>query len=186
MVFGLSRNRKQRLNIVKAISLARIVEGKLLMMEERLKASMNDRFKELVENHYLNDKSYSSMLAAEIAERRKLLNAISSLRLGVERLRIRLETIRDIGATAELARGLTSMLRELKGNAAVAVPEISVMLGELEESVLELTTEALPIGGMQTSPGSTGIEDPDVKAILREAAEVAAERKRTLAQQGET
>lgn len=61
MVFGLSRNRKQRLNIVKAISLARIVEGKLLMMEERLKASMNDRFKELVDNHYLHADSLISI-----------------------------------------------------------------------------------------------------------------------------
>ncbi len=172
-------DKEKRISLIKAISSARMIEGKLIMLENRLESSINTRFKELVEAQAANS-IYKTTLADEVADRKRLLNSIRTLRLSIERLRVRLETIRDVGFAANLIAGLKDMIADVKRNIVSNIPELGVMLGDLEEYIMDVCEETR-IAGLEVNMTGVEYNSDEVKAILREAAEVAAEKEKRTA-----
>ena len=173
MIKKWKNEREFKIRLLRAISAIRVIEARIGYIEERMSQSIEDAYNKLIKLQERNESSAASLLAAEIAEKKKVYESILSFKLGLEKLRLRLESIRDVGYSLTLMKGLEKIIKDIKKNVALNLPELSILYTELEEKLNELDIET-------QIPDSEGIPldikeitDDEVKSILKEASEIA-------------
>ncbi len=166
-----------RFKLIQTISYLRTMENKVRFIEERVRSNSEKGFKEIVKHYSNGSRELAEALASEVAEQRKLAETIARFRLGIERIRLRLETLLDIGGTAEMLKEIAPMLSDLKKTGIEAVPEFGIMFSELQNKLIDLGFEmdsGLTFPGF-SAPNIEASSD-EVKKILLEAKEIAKER----------
>ena len=171
------KEKVDRLKLIQTISFLRVVENKIKFIEDRIRGNSEKRFQELVSHYSSGGDEYAKIIASEVAEQRKLANMIARMRVGVEKIRLRLETILEIGGTVELLKDISPMLKDLKKLGIQAVPEFGIMFTELQNKLADMgveidTTTYLP----SSTPTTINAESDDVARILEEAREIASEK----------
>ncbi len=177
-MFG-HKKKLDRLKLVQTISHLRVMENKIRYIEDRIRRNAEEKFNELIKHSSRHDKSMAQIIANEVAEQRKLAESIEMLRLSIERVRLRLETILDVGGTVDMLKSLSPLLKDVRKTSVGAIPEIGLMFSELEEKLTELGVE-MDTSPIYESPGTGVVEvnSEDIQKILREAEEMAAEREK--------
>jgi len=165
-----------RLKALRAVYSLRLLELKLSSLEGRVQAELELAKSTLAKLQAHGMHAEAAALAAEAAEKEKILRTAAFMRASVERIRARLETMLEAGVVVGALKDLEGMLSELKKSGLSSLPELSLMISDAEAKIAELVEE-LP--SVEAAPASSGPVHDEVKMILKEASEVAALRERS-------
>jgi len=138
---------------------------------------LRDRDKELLEKtvkaYIAKDFARATIYANEVAELRKMAKIVLASRLALEKVKIRLETIRELGDVAAVMAPIIPILKGLKSQLAGIIPEISV---ELEEITNSMNSMLMELGQVTTTALSSPMLTEEAKRVLLEAQALAEEK----------
>jgi len=165
-----------RLRIEKSLSLLRSQLEKLDAKYKELIARSRLYFEKCIEALIANDEDRARIYASEIAELRKLANAIMHSHLILLQVRIRLESILELGEILVLVKPLLTMLESVKDEVSGIIPEASENLRSLAYVIEDFI--ATSEGGVNTpdAGSESSLLSDEALTVLQEAKRIAAEK----------
>ncbi len=170
VIRGLFGSRDSNREVKKRLIAAKIrLEETLEKVEEainRLKSRDAELFANAVKALTRNDDVKASIYAGEIAEIRRIIKTLTTVKYAIEKVKIRLETIQELEDVGLNLIPLITVVKNIKDWAAQLIPEVSMHLDEALNSMQELVTVSsnLPERTMINIPQSA-----DAVKILEEA-----------------
>jgi len=151
--------------------------SKLEVINEKLKKKHDMIFEKIVNAQTNNKNSYAHAYAGELAQVRKMKNMVSGAKLSMEQIKLRLDTVSELGDVVvtlspcmSIIRGLAPSLRGIMPEANASMQDLSKILGDV-------------MSGSSVNMGNTlslGAEpNIDTLAILEEAHSVIAGQTRS-------
>ncbi len=117
----------------------------------------------------------ASMYASECAEIRKMAKVILQSQLALEQVALRLETVLHYGDVAQAMRPVASVVRTIKTQLEGVLPDVSMELASVNESLEYLVTE---VGEATDQSFDISVSGEDAQRILSEANIVAEQKMR--------
>ena len=155
------------------------MEQQILRLEQahnKLKQSHEHIFKKIVEAKLTRNESKARTYAAELTEIRKVRDRIGNAKLSMEQIKLRLNTVSELG---DIVVTLSPCMSLIKGLA----PSISTLMPQMHTSMEDLTNmfgDMLTDSSMsQESMTPTYQGNTDTDAILQEAHDVIEGKTRT-------
>ena len=164
-----------RLRIEKSLSQLRGQIERLNNKYRELAARNKLYFEKCIEALVAKDEERAKIYASEIAEIKKLAKIIVHSQLVLLQIRIRLESILELGEVLVLVRPLITLLENVRTEIADVVPEASENLRSLANTIENFITESETY---VEPPPSQALEELSDEAnfILNEARRIAAEK----------
>ena len=133
-----------------------------------------DLFQRCVGAQLSNDAAHARIYANECAEIRKIAKVVLGSELALERVILRLETVREFGAIWADIAPVLGIVKDTKSKIAGIVPQVASELDEVNNLLQEMTTEE----GIQDVTTTTPAEATDAEAqkILEETGVIAEEK----------
>lgn len=172
------KKKLDRKKVAKTVASLRVMENKLRFIESKLERGIDEKMQDLIKVNELYGKEFAMQVAAELAERKRILANMKSMRISVERVRLKFETLLDMDVTVDMVKDVIPLIADLKKSFSKAAPELSIMFSELEERLNDMGIEIgsyAQLEGPTTFPVDSGRE---VESIMREAAEIAKTREK--------
>jgi len=152
--------------------------SKLEGINEKLKKKHDMIFEKIVNAQRNNKIGYAQAYAGELAQVRKMTNMISGAKLSMEQIKLRLDTVSELGDVIvtlspcmSIIRGLAPSLRGIMPEANASMQDLSQILGDV------ISGASLNIGDSM----SIGVEtNADTMAILEEAHSVIAGQTKSI------
>lgn len=119
------------------------------------------------------DNSLASMYANECAEIRKIVKITLHSELALEQVSLRLETVKEFGDIAYTMGSVSGVVGLLKDNLRNVIPEVSLKLGEIHDSLEDMVVE---VGEATEQTVDTEAASSEAQRILTEA-NIIAEQK---------
>jgi len=140
----------------------------------RLKARDKALFDECELMIRRGDRNRALIYACEVAELRKLIRTVKNAQLAIERVILRLETIREVEAVTRDLRSLLDVTQKVTAELAEVMPDVAYQMSKMNEVVSEVLSETV----LSSNPPITtvALQTEEVKAILNDAVSVAEER----------
>ncbi|MDR0797308.1 MAG: hypothetical protein LBE70_01095 [Nitrososphaerota archaeon] len=136
MDFGLSKNSPPIRDVAnKSITTLRIQQSKLDQASYRLKERDRILFKACTDAASKDNRDKASMCATELAEVRRLAKFLTGMHLSIERVVLRLETIRELSDIVVDLRPALKLLQNVSSDLGQIMPSVS--------SELSLVTDAI-------------------------------------------
>ncbi|WP_449463326.1 Snf7 family protein [Tardisphaera miroshnichenkoae] len=161
---------KERINhiIYRLNTQKQILEQTAYKMEQRDK----EFFEKVTEALINKDEARAKMYANECAEVRKMAKVVLRSQLALEQVALRLETIEEFGDVAVSMAPLAQVVGSIRGELSGVMPTVSFELGEINETLGQLVTEA-----GEASGASYDVEaSEEARKILDEAGAVAEQK----------
>jgi len=175
-LFG--KKKLDRAKLARTVATLKVMENRLRFIEGKLERGIEEKMQEIIKVNELYGKDFAMQIAAELAERKKVLAGIKAMRVSVERVRVKFETMLDLNTSIDIAKEVLPLVSDLKKSFTKAAPEISIMFTELEERLNEMGIEIGSYAQLE-GPASIPIDGgAEVDSILREASEVASAREK--------
>jgi len=137
--------------------------------------SLDEKDAKLFSRIVLAKKNHDSMtgkvLANELVELRKNKKILSTMKLSLEQVNLRLSTVQDLGDTMVSLRPILATMNALKPALGRIMPEVSREF----ESLFGILNESIS-GSFEGSFESDSVSNEETENILREAAAVAGNR----------
>jgi len=148
---------------------------KLRTRYQNMLSRSKEYFERCIEALVARDNERAKMYAVEIAEIKRLADIVMRCCLVLEQIKVRLETILELGEVMGLIVPLTSIIEAVEKEVSLVVPEASNSLRELVETIEDFTSsstyvDTVPTGDIQINK--------DAEDILEEARRIAAEQVR--------
>lgn len=170
---GIVASDSRYLEIVTAL---KIQSEKLNRTAQRLIARGKDLFEQCVRAQQEGDMGRATIYANEIAQLRKMSRVVVRSQLSLEKVILRLETVKEFGDVMHVLGPATAIIKHVQSDLAGVVPEVAENLRYVDEMLEGLIIEAGTVTGSITSVSTS---DGEAQKILQEAAEVAAQRMKT-------
>ncbi|MEN3048155.1 MAG: Snf7 family protein [Candidatus Caldarchaeales archaeon] len=154
----------------------RIQSDKLNRTVSRLSARAKELFEQCVRAQQEGDVSRATIYANEIAQLRKMSRVVVRSQLSLEKVILRLETVKEFGDVMHVLGPATAIVKQVQSDLAGIVPEVAQNLRYVDEVLEGLIAEAGSVSGTVVS---VSIADPEAQKILQEASEIAAQRMKT-------
>ncbi|MEK0320838.1 MAG: hypothetical protein QQN61_07075 [Nitrosopumilus sp.] len=146
--------------------------SKLEVINDKLKRKHDMIFEKIVNAQRNNKNSYAQAYAEELAQVRKMTNMVSGAKLSMEQIKLRLDTVSDLGDVIvtlspcmSIIRGLAPSLKGIMPEANASMQDLSQILGDV------MSGSSLNLGESM----SIGVEtNADTLTILEEAHNVIA------------
>ena len=164
---------KERIN--KTVFRLKLVQRKLEDSHLRSEQKYKKLFSKCVEAQRAKDQTTAIMYANESAQIRTIAKTLTGAQLAVEQVVLRLETVSDFGDIAAEIMPAAETIRALKGRLQGIIPEVSMQLGFINESLDSLVLEAGEATGTNWNTMASGDE---AEKILLEATTVAEQKIR--------
>ncbi len=159
---------KPRIQI--AIKKLKFQISKLDNMLIKLKERDGKIFQRIVEATQQHDTQTTKVLSNELAEIRKVTKILSSARIALERIELRLTTTSDIGDTVLTIMPTMGLMKNLKSSLGKIMPGAEQEISQMADMLGGFMTESF------AGDGAFGIDDStntESEKILQEAAAVA-------------
>ncbi len=150
---------------------------KLEGINEKLKKKHDMIFEKIVNAQRNNKTSYAQAYAGELAQVRKMTNMVSGAKLSMEQIKLRLDTVSELGDIVvtlspcmSIIRGLAPSLKEIMPDANASMQDLSQILGDV------ISGSSLNMGDSMSIGAET---NADTLAILEEAHSVIAGQTKT-------
>ena len=151
---------------------------KLDGINEKLKKKHDMIFEKIVNAQKNNQDGYAQAYAGELAQVRKMTNMISGAKLSMEQIKIRLDTVSELGDVVvtlspcmSIIRGLAPSLKGIMPEANASMQDLSQILGDV------MSGSSFAMGdGMSISADTNA----DTLAILEEAHSVIAGQTKSI------
>ena len=139
----------------------------------RLQQRDRELFEKTISAYMSKDKARAVIYASEVAEMRKMAQIVIASRLALEKVILRLETIRELGDVAVVMAPVVSVLKDLKSQLAGIIPETAL---ELEEITNMMNNMLYEIGEASHTSINISIMNEEAKKILLQAQAIAEEK----------
>ncbi|MDH5362594.1 MAG: hypothetical protein OEY99_04650 [Aigarchaeota archaeon] len=150
--------------------------GRLKLRTDGMNMKSREVFELCVRAHQERDEQRAVAYANELAEARKFQSSALRNQFSLESVILRLETIKDFSEIEKALVPAGAILNHVRGDLRGIVPEVADGLNGVEQRLADIMVE------FGTVPGSSlalTTKDEEAAKILREAAEVAAQRTRS-------
>ncbi|MEK0320357.1 MAG: Snf7 family protein [Nitrosopumilus sp.] len=127
-------------------------------------------FKRIVEATQKHDTQTSKVLGNELAEIRKVIKILSSARIALEQIELRLTTCSDLGDTVVAMMPTMGLMKNLKSSLGKIMPGAEQEIGQMAEMLGGFMSESFSGDATFGVDDSTNAESEN---ILKEAAAVA-------------
>jgi division protein CdvB (Snf7/Vps24/ESCRT-III family) len=155
-----------RLNVVQ-----KRVEDSRLRMEHKYKTL----FSKCVRAQEAKDSASAIIYANECAQIKKMAQVILTSSVALEQVALRLDTVKDFGDVAVAVMPAVAIVNTLKGRLSGILPEVSMQLGQIGQTLDTLTLEVGQATGQTWSSAPAG---EDAERILAEASVIAEQKLR--------
>ena len=132
-------------------------------------------FKNVVTSLAKHDTQHAAVYANELTEVRKMGKMVTQAQLALEQISLRLGTIKDLGEIATTLAPAVSVMRNMKEDLRVALPEADREIGELSGLLSSVLVDAGTTGGISLN---FDVANEDAQRVLDEASAVAEQRMR--------
>jgi division protein CdvB (Snf7/Vps24/ESCRT-III family) len=149
---------------------------RLEQMYSKLQQRDRDLFQRCVGAQVSKDFDHAKIYANECAEIRKIAKVVLGSQLALEKVILRLETVKDFGDIMVQMAPVMSIVKDTKSKIAGIVPQVATELEEVNDTLADLANEATA----ETTIAEFPIEasDDEAKKILEETGLVAEQRVR--------
>ena len=141
--------------------------SKLESINEKLRKKHDVIFEKIVNAQKNNKNGYAQAYAGELAQVRKMKNMVSGAKLSMEQIKLRLDTVSELGDVVvtlspcmSIIKGLSPSLNGIMPEANASMQDLSQILGDVMSGSSMNMTDTMSVG-TETSP--------DTLAILEEA-----------------
>jgi len=141
---------------------------------DRLKTRDSDCFRTCVRCIEAGETERAKIFAGEIAEVRKLSSLVLHSQLVLERMKLRLETMHEIGDIVGDLVPMMTVVEQVREEVLHVIPEAESVLAEVNESLETLFSTS--VGAVVSQQELTPELDEEARRILLEARELAANR----------
>lgn len=115
-----------------------------------------------------HDRSKAVIYANELAELRKAVKSISTAKLALEQIILRLSTVRDIGDIMVAISPAMSVVKGVKENITQVLPQAESELAEIQDMLTKILVDAGQMTGLTVD---FRVANEQAEKILREAEE---------------
>jgi len=130
-------------------------------------------FKGVVTALAKHDSQHAAVYANELSEVRKMGKMVTQAQLALEQISLRLGTITDLGEIATTLAPAVSVIRTMKEDLRVALPEADGVMGEISGLLSSVLVDAGTTGGISLNFDAA---NEDAERVLAEASAVAEQR----------
>ncbi len=162
-----------RHRIAMALFKIKVQKNRMEYTLNRLQDRANNLFEKVVDAQVKKDTTRAAMYAAEVAEIRKVAKSIMSAVFALERISLRLETVRDVGDLVTALGPVVGVVKEVKANLMGVMPEVAFELMEVDEL---LQSTVMELGEFTGVPASNFMVTEEAKKVMEEAALIAEQR----------
>jgi division protein CdvB (Snf7/Vps24/ESCRT-III family) len=148
---------------------------KLEQMYTRLEQKDRDLFQRCVGAQVSKDLAHARIYANECAEIRKIAKVVLGSQLALEKVLLRLETIKEFGDVMQHMGPVMGIVKETKEKIQGIVPQVATELDEVNGVLQDLTDEA---GQVEAKAMPIETADQDAKKVLEETGLIADQRLR--------
>jgi len=159
--------------ITKTVYSLNMVQHKLEDSHLRIEQKHKTLFNKCVRAQEAKDTQTAVMYANECAQVRKIVQTIITSKLAMEQVILRLETVRDFGDVAAEIMPAASIINAVKSRLAGVIPEVSMQLGSISQTLDSLVLEAGEATGQTWNAMASG---EDAERILSEASAIAEQK----------
>jgi division protein CdvB (Snf7/Vps24/ESCRT-III family) len=148
---------------------------KLEQMYTRLEQKDRDLFQRCVGAQVSKDIAHARIYANECAEIRKIAKVVLGSQLALEKVLLRLETIKEFGDVMQHMGPVMGIVKETKEKIQGIVPQVASELDEVNNVLQDLSDEA---GQVETRAMPVEAADENARKVLEETGLVAEQRLR--------
>lgn len=130
-------------------------------------------FKNVVSSLARHDSAHATVYANELSEVRKMGKMVTQAQLAMEQISLRLGTIREMGEIANTLAPAVSVIKNMKQDLSMALPEADREIGEISGLLSSVLVDSATVGGISLNFDAA---NEDAQKVLDEAAEVAEQR----------
>jgi division protein CdvB (Snf7/Vps24/ESCRT-III family) len=149
---------------------------RLDQMYTKLQQRDRDLFQRCVGAQVSKDTEHARLYANECAEIRKIAKVVLGSQLALEKVILRLETVKDFGDIMLQLAPVMSIVKDTKSKIAGIVPQVATELEEVNDTLADLTNEATTETVMPELPIEA--TDDEAKKVLEETGMVAEQKLR--------
>jgi division protein CdvB (Snf7/Vps24/ESCRT-III family) len=130
-------------------------------------------FKSVISSLAKRDAQHATIYANELAEVRRMGKMETQAQLAMEQISLRLGTITDLGEIASTLAPAVSLIRNMKDDLSMALPEADRQIGEISGLLSSVLVDASTTGGISLNFDAA---NEDAQKVLEEASEIAEQR----------
>lgn len=168
-------NKPLKERIVKAVYNLQIQKDKLENTLNKLQRRDRQVFEKCIGAHLSNDRAHAVMYANECAEIRNMAKLIMSAQLSIERVILRLETVKEFGDIMAQLSPVIGIVNEISKKLSGVVPEVSNELDKVHRILNQTVLET----GVSTQRADTPhVLNEEAQRIIEEASIIAEQKIR--------
>jgi len=164
-----------RERITQTVFRLNMVQRKLEDSRLRIEQKHKTLFSKVVRAQESKDSQTAVMYANECAQVKKIAQTIISSQLALEQVVLRLDTVKDFGDIAAELMPAASVIRSVKGRLSGVIPEVSMNLGTISQTLDSLVLE---VGEATSSSWNAMSSGEDADKVLAEASMIAEQKVR--------
>jgi len=146
--------------------------SKLQVINEKLQTKQDMIFGKIVKAQRNNKNAYAQAYAGELAQVRKMKNMVSGAKLSMEQVKLRLDTVSELGDIVVTLSPCMSIIKGLAPSISGIMPEANASMQDLSSILGEVMSgSSMGLGNDMTISNET---NADTLAILEEAHSVIA------------
>jgi division protein CdvB (Snf7/Vps24/ESCRT-III family) len=146
--------------------------SKLQVINEKLQTKQDMIFGKIVKAQRNNKNAYAQAYAGELAQVRKMKNMVSGAKLSMEQVKLRLDTVSELGDVVVTLSPCMSIIKGLAPSISGIMPEANASMQDLSSILGDVMSgSSMSIGNNMTMSTET---NADTLAILEEAHSVIA------------
>jgi division protein CdvB (Snf7/Vps24/ESCRT-III family) len=161
--------------ISKTIFRLNTVQKKLEDSHLRMEQKHKSLFTKCIHAQESKNSAVAIMYANECAQVKRMAQTIITSQLAIEQVGLRLETVTDFGDIAAEVVPATRVIQNVKGRLAGVIPEVSMQLGQIGQTLDSLVLE---VGHATKQTWSAIATGEDAEKILAEASTIADQKVR--------
>ena len=127
-------------------------------------------FKRIVYAMQNHDSQYAKVLSNELSQIRKMNKMVSSAKLAMEQIQLRLNTITELGDVVVTLSPAMSVIKSIQGGLSSMMPEADQSFGQISDLLSTIMNDSSQIPNTEIS--GTGMISEDSMKILEEASMV--------------
>jgi len=151
--------------------------SKLEGIDEKLRVKHDMIFEKIVTAQKNNKPSYAKAYAGELTQVRKMKNMVSGAKLSMEQVKLRLDTVSELGDVVVTLSPCMSIIKGLSPALSGIMPEANASMQDLSEILGDVMSGSSV--GMVDSLNVGTVTNADTLAILEEAHSVIANRTKS-------
>jgi len=128
-------------------------------------------FKRVVQALQNHETQYAKILSGELSQVRKMNKMVSSARLALEQIELRLNTITELGDVVVTLSPAMSVIKGIQGGLSSMMPEADQSFGQISDLLGSIMTDSGQIPNAEINGFSGGLNEDSMK-IIEEASAI--------------